>query len=98
MFAPQKHFSKTISSFTPGTTLQGTSWNYRILKPVVGDSTHTSTVYEEVIPHDNARDVPQTPKRALIKVSPPGTVTALENMKRERHTYRFPGVSSSGCF
>ncbi|GLA62148.1 hypothetical protein AtubIFM55763_008434 [Aspergillus tubingensis] len=88
-----------MSSLAPGTTLQGTSWNYRILNPVVGDSTHSSTVYTaEVIPHENARHAPQAPKSALIKASPPGAVTALENMKRERQVYRLPGVTSSACF
>lgn len=38
------------------------------------------------------------PLSALIKVALPSDATAMENMDRERQTYRLPGVASAECF
>jgi hypothetical protein len=49
-----------MSSLATGHVLPGRKWNYRILKIVQGDKTHTSMVYKaEIVPNETSHDVPQ---------------------------------------
>ncbi|KAI3299492.1 hypothetical protein DTO002I6_1719 [Penicillium roqueforti] len=92
---------RAISSLAPGSILQGTYWNYRILNHnhVKGDSTHISDVFKaEVIPHENYHNTPKAPKWAFVKGALPDNATAILNLERERHAYHLPGVSSSQYF
>lgn len=58
--AARNHSSRTMSSLAPGYILQGACWNYRILSPVKGDTTHISTVFKaQVVPHGHAPKAPQ---------------------------------------
>ncbi|KAJ6126017.1 hypothetical protein N7471_010510 [Penicillium samsonianum] len=87
-----------MSSLIPRHFLRGAYWNYRVLEPVKGDSTHISTVFKaQIVPRD-ARVVPEVPKWALIKVASPSDENATKNMQREVLTYRLPGVASAKCF
>jgi hypothetical protein len=38
------------------------------------------------------------PPRAIIKKALPDDEIATENLDRERHSYRLPGVASASCF
>ncbi|RDW83624.1 uncharacterized protein DSM5745_03950 [Aspergillus mulundensis] len=87
-----------MSSLAPGHILQGASWDYRILNPLNGDNTHTSTVLKAEIISRGTERVSSAPQWAVIKIAPPGDANAMENMNRERQTYRLPGVASSECF
>ncbi|KAB8270697.1 kinase-like domain-containing protein, partial [Aspergillus minisclerotigenes] len=97
--AAKNSLSRTISSLAPRYTLQGARWDYRILRPIMGDNTHISTVFKaEVIPRKNGENTSKTPQWAVIKVASPGDTVAKENMDRECQTYRLPGVNSADCF
>ncbi|KAL8755990.1 MAG: hypothetical protein Q9184_004638 [Pyrenodesmia sp. 2 TL-2023] len=88
--------SRTMSSLAPGHVLGGARWNYRILNPLEGDGTHTSAVFKaKVVPHENASNAPQW---ALIKTASPDDAVAIENLGRERDSYRLAGVASASCF
>ncbi|KAJ5789867.1 uncharacterized protein N7518_006878 [Penicillium psychrosexuale] len=92
---------RAMSSLAPGSILQGTHWNYRILNHnhVKGDSTHISNVFKaEVVPHENHHNISKAPKWAFIKGALPDDATAILNLERERHAYHLPGVSSSQYF
>lgn len=61
--AARNSLPRTMSSLASGYILQGACWNYRILKPVKGDSTHISNVFKaEVVPHGNASNASKAPQ------------------------------------
>ncbi|KAL1882884.1 hypothetical protein Daus18300_000522 [Diaporthe australafricana] len=85
-----------MSSLAPGNFLQGANWDYHIVDAVKGDSTHASAIFKaKVVPRGNAINAPQW---AIIKKALPDDKIALENLDRERESYRLPGVASAACF
>lgn len=54
---------RTMASLAAGVVLRGTRWNYRILDPIKGDTTHISNAFKaEVIPREKPRHVPKVPR------------------------------------
>ncbi|KAI1930396.1 hypothetical protein LOZ07_000125 [Ophidiomyces ophidiicola] len=97
LFATKPMLTRANSALNPGQILQGNRWNYRILKAVKGDSTHTSTIFKaEVLPHRNTTESP--PKWAVIKVASPDNADAQGNLSREHNMYRLDCVNSAACF
>ncbi|KAI1922195.1 hypothetical protein LOZ12_000638 [Ophidiomyces ophidiicola] len=97
LFATKPMLTRANSALNPGQILQGNRWNYRILKAVKGDSTHTSTIFKaEVLPHRNTTESP--PKWAVIKVPSPDNADAQGNLSREHNMYRLDCVNSAACF
>ncbi|KAJ0420517.1 hypothetical protein BJY00DRAFT_301491 [Aspergillus carlsbadensis] len=84
IFAARKSLSRAMSSLAHGHILQGTAWNYRILNPV--------------LPRERVQGLAKAPQWAIIKVASPGDAIAMENMNRERQTYRLSAVASATCF
>jgi hypothetical protein len=57
--------ARKMSSLTPGHVLRGARWNYRVLEPVKGDSTHISTVFKaQVVPRECV--VPEVPEWFVV--------------------------------
>ncbi|PWY91601.1 hypothetical protein BO94DRAFT_555414 [Aspergillus sclerotioniger CBS 115572] len=83
-------------SLVPGFLLRGARSNYRILRTMTGDNTHISTIFKAaVVPHENARQLPDAPNWAIIKVA---DAKSMKCMTREQQVYHFPGVASAECF
>ncbi|KAF3020835.1 hypothetical protein E8E15_006980 [Penicillium rubens] len=96
--AARSSLARKKSSITPGHVLRGAYWNYRVLEPVKGDNTHTSTVFKAQVIAHNARAVPEVPEWALIKLASPSDQNATKNIQREVLTYCLPGIASAKCF
>jgi hypothetical protein len=64
--AARSSLARKKSSITPGHVLRGAYWNYRVLEPVKGDNTHTSTVFKAQVIAHNARAVPEVPEWFVI--------------------------------
>ncbi|KAI1085990.1 kinase-like domain-containing protein [Rostrohypoxylon terebratum] len=86
--------SETTSTLSPGFILRGAKWDYRILEPMNGDSTHGSIVYKaKVEPHEDDINAPQW---AVIKVA--HDENTKQSMGRELAFYSLPNVASRQCF
>lgn len=56
-----------MASLAPGVVLPGKRWNYRILDPIKGDTTHISNAFKaEVVPRENTRHVPKAPQWFVV--------------------------------
>lgn len=70
--AARPSLSRIMSSLAPGNILQGAHWNYRVVNPVKGDNTHTSSVFKaEVLSRLNARNAPGAPQWFVMFYSLP---------------------------
>ena len=55
-----------MSSLTSGHVLRGAYWNYRVLEPVKGDNTHSSTVIKAQVVLRDPHVVPEVPEWFVV--------------------------------
>ncbi|KAI2642927.1 hypothetical protein GGS21DRAFT_544959 [Xylaria nigripes] len=94
---PKKRLS---TSLAPPRFLEGKLYNYHTIKPVGGSKDskgkQLSTVWKAK--PSQSEDITDIPKRAIIKMVPPGDEGARASLECERALYQLPEVRNSSCF
>ncbi|EDN09720.1 hypothetical protein I7I51_02254 [Histoplasma capsulatum] len=79
--------------------LMGAKWNYRVIDPLQGDSTHKSLAFKaEVLLENGVLDTPQWLAMPFIKAAAPNDQHAKENLKCEYENYFVSSIASDVCF